>query len=70
MGPLTFEEFKHLPEKPGKDELLEGEWFYLPPAFRNHRVIVHRIFGLLTRFLDVEDRVSWKPATKLETGTG
>ncbi len=62
MTLLSFEEFERLPDEPGKDELLDGEWFHLPPAFRNHMVIVHRIFALLTRLVSADDRVF------LETG--
>ena len=54
---LSFEEFERLPDEPGKDELLDGEWFHLPPAFRNHMVFVHRISRLLASLLDAEDRV-------------
>jgi Uma2 family endonuclease len=49
---LTFAEFERLPAQPGKDELLDGERFHLPPAFRNHSTIVGRLFALLMRLVD------------------
>jgi Uma2 family endonuclease len=49
---LSFEEFERLPDEPGKDELLDGEWFHLPPAILHHMIIVHRIFAILTRMFD------------------
>jgi Uma2 family endonuclease len=33
---LTFEEFEQMPEQPGKQELINGELFELPPASRKH----------------------------------
>ena len=41
---LTFEEFEHLPDNPGKCELLEGELFELPPAKRKHNRTSQRLF--------------------------
>jgi Uma2 family endonuclease len=49
---LTFAEFEQLPEQPGKDELLDGEHFHLPPAFSNHSILVGRIFALLMHLID------------------
>jgi Uma2 family endonuclease len=49
---LTFAEFELLPEQPGKDELLDGELFHLPPAFHSHMLVVHRIFALLAQIVD------------------
>jgi len=49
---LTFAEFERLPAQPGKDELLDGELFHLPPAFHAHMLFVHRIYALLARIVD------------------
>jgi Uma2 family endonuclease len=40
---LTFEQFEQLPDRPGKDELLEGELFELPPAKFKHNWSAHRL---------------------------
>src|SRR4051812_31061282 len=64
---LSFEDFERLPDEPGKDELLDGEWFHLPPAFRNHMVIVHRIFALLARLVVTEGRVFMETGYKIGT---
>jgi Uma2 family endonuclease len=44
---LSFEEFEHLPDEPGKVELLDGELIQLPPAKRKHTELSHRIQALL-----------------------
>jgi Uma2 family endonuclease len=66
---LSFEEFERLPDEPGKDELLDGEWFHLPPAVIDHMDIVHRVFALLTsmayRFDDRFGRVYMETGYKL-----
>jgi Uma2 family endonuclease len=49
---LTFSEFERLPAQPGKDELLDGEHFHLPPGVRKHSAIVARIFALLMQRVD------------------
>jgi Uma2 family endonuclease len=49
---LTFAEFERLPDEPGKDELVDGELFHLPPAFYNHSTLVGRIFALLMQLID------------------
>jgi Uma2 family endonuclease len=49
---LTFEEFERLPDRPGKQELLEGELIELPPATIKHDRRSHWIFKLLTRALE------------------
>ncbi len=49
---LTFAEFEKLPAQPGKDELLDGEIFHLPPADSSHSMIVARIFAVLMRLVD------------------
>src|SRR5437016_4394950 len=41
---LTFEEFEHLPDQPGKLELLKGELIELPPAKRKHNKIAQWLF--------------------------
>jgi Uma2 family endonuclease len=46
---LTFEEFEHLPDAPGKRELLEGELLESPPPQRRHTIIQHRIAEALRR---------------------
>jgi Uma2 family endonuclease len=47
---LTFEEFEHLPDAPGKHELLDGELIELPPPKRRHTIIQHRIADALKRY--------------------
>jgi Uma2 family endonuclease len=41
---LTFEQFEQLPEKPGRQELLEGELIELPPPFIDHDESSHNLF--------------------------
>jgi len=41
---LTFAEFERLPDRPGKQELLEGELIELPPAERKNSKSSHRIY--------------------------
>lgn len=62
---MSFAEFESLPPQPGKDELLDGEHFHLPPAFRDHMHIVHRIFEMLVAIIGApgEPRRVW-----METG--
>jgi Uma2 family endonuclease len=66
---LSFEDFERLPDEPGKDELLDGEPFHLPPAFIDHMDIVHRVFALLTamahRFDDRLGRVYMETGYKI-----
>jgi Uma2 family endonuclease len=47
---LTFEQFEHLPDAPGKHELLDGELIELPPPKRRHTLIQHRIAEALRRY--------------------
>jgi Uma2 family endonuclease len=47
---LTFEEFAHLPDAPGKRELLDGELIELPPPKRRHTIIQHRIAEALRQY--------------------
>ena len=47
---LSFEEFEHLPDAPGKRELLDGELIELPPPKRRHTIIQHRIAEALRRY--------------------
>jgi Uma2 family endonuclease len=47
---LTFEEFEHLPDAPGKRELLDGELIELPPPRRRHTFIQHRIAEALRQY--------------------
>ena len=44
---LSFEEFERMPEKPGKQELIHGELFELPPAQYEHNRIAGRLFRRL-----------------------
>jgi hypothetical protein len=44
---LTFEEFEHLPDEPGKLEFLDGKPFHLPPAILKHMEIAKRLFLIL-----------------------
>ena len=44
---LSFEEFEHLPDEPGKVELLDGELIQLPPAKLKHMEVAHCIQMLL-----------------------
>jgi Uma2 family endonuclease len=46
-GPITFEEFEHLPDDPGKRELLDGEVIEMPPADREHAKLSRLIYDLL-----------------------
>jgi Uma2 family endonuclease len=46
-GLLTFEEFEHLPDEPGKFELLDGELVRLPPAKIRHMRLVKRLYEIL-----------------------
>jgi len=54
---LSFEEFEQLPSEPGKQELLDGELFSLPPAKVRHERIIHRLYEMLRRQLDSSDTV-------------
>jgi Uma2 family endonuclease len=65
MTLLSFEEFERLPDEPGKDELLNGEWFHLPPAFLHHMVIVHRLHALLSQLVSLERRVFMETGYKI-----
>jgi Uma2 family endonuclease len=47
---LTFEEFEHLPDAPGKHELLDGELIELPPPRFKHTLVQHRIAETLRRY--------------------
>ena len=48
---LTIEQFLELPEKPGKQEFLNGELIELPPAKLKHNEIAKEIFLWLLGFL-------------------
>ena len=43
-GQVTFEEFERMPEKPGKQELLNGELIESPPAEYKHNTTSEEIF--------------------------
>jgi Uma2 family endonuclease len=51
-GLLTFAEFEHLPDEPGKLELLEGELIRMPPPKLKHMDAAHRLFRLLDRMVE------------------
>lgn len=44
---LTFEEFERMPEKPGKQELIDGELIEIPPADSKHNKRATLIFKAL-----------------------
>jgi Uma2 family endonuclease len=48
---LTYEEFMQLPDKAGKQELVEGDLIEVPPPTERHSRIAHRLFRLLDRHL-------------------
>lgn len=48
---LTWEEFLNVPEKPGKQELLNGELIEMPPARFRHDEIIQQIQFWLVGFL-------------------
>jgi Uma2 family endonuclease len=47
---LTFEEFEHLPDAPGKRELLDGELIELPPPKLKHTLVQHGIADALRQY--------------------
>ncbi len=49
---LTVEEFSHLPDEPGKQELSNGELIIAPPAKYGHLVIAHRLYKVIGSYLD------------------
>jgi Uma2 family endonuclease len=49
---VTFAEFELLETEPGKDELLDGELFHLPPAFHSHILVARRLFAFLLQVVD------------------
>lgn len=49
---LTFAEFEHLPDEPGKLELLDGELIRLPPAKTRHMRIAECFYEILKQELD------------------
>ncbi|HVW83775.1 MAG TPA: Uma2 family endonuclease [Bryobacteraceae bacterium] len=53
---LTSEEYLHLPDQPGKHELLDGELISLPPARHNHSKAARAFQKILLRVVD-ESRV-------------
>jgi Uma2 family endonuclease len=48
---ITFEEFESMPEKPGKQELLDGELIELPPAKKKHNEIAENLYDVLRNVL-------------------
>lgn len=49
-GLLTFEEFEHLPDAPGKRELLDGELIELQPPKLLHTLVQHNIAEALRQY--------------------
>jgi len=49
---LTFDEFERMSDHPGKQELLRGELFELPPAKLKHNRIAERIFLCLMAIVE------------------
>jgi len=64
---LTWEEFLELPEKPGKQELLNGELIEMPPAKYRRNGIANRIQLWLTGLLP-PDRVWAEMGYQLRAG--
>jgi Uma2 family endonuclease len=44
---MTFAQFEHLPEAPGKRELIDGEVFQILPPLYRHTRIAKRLYDLL-----------------------
>jgi Uma2 family endonuclease len=44
---MTFAEFEQLPDRPGKQELVDGELILMPPPENQHSLIAMRILVLL-----------------------
>jgi Uma2 family endonuclease len=61
---LTIEEFLNLTDRPGKQELLDGELISLPPAKRSHMEIAKRLFELFRTVTD-SSRVWFETAYQL-----
>src|SRR4051794_34374304 len=49
---MTFAEFEQVETEPGKDELLNGELFHLPPASHSHVLVARRLFARLLQAVD------------------
>lgn len=49
---MSFAEFEHLPETPGKQELVDGELIVMPPPELRHSELVKRVYALLLTGLD------------------
>jgi len=65
---MSFAEFEQLPEKPGKQELINGELITMPPPENRHSVVSKRIFRILLNSLP-EERV-WGDHTGYRVGDG
>jgi Uma2 family endonuclease len=65
---LSEEEFLHLPESPGKQELMEGELVELPPATYSHNELIKRIYALMRTVLD-ESQIWIENGYRLSRGT-
>jgi Uma2 family endonuclease len=64
---LTGEEYLHMPETPGKHELLDGELISLPPAKRVHNDIARSFQELLVTVLETM-RVRYAEGYRLRRG--
>lgn len=58
---MSFADFEQLPDTPGKQELIDGELFIMPPAKHSHTVVLKRIRRLLEAALG-------EPSVWVETG--
>ena len=65
---MSFAEFEQLPDRPGKQELVNGELITMPPPENRHSVVSKRIFRMLLNSLP-EERV-WGDHTGYRVGSG
>jgi Uma2 family endonuclease len=65
---LTFAEFEHLPDEPGKLELLDGELIRLPPAKFNHMDVADWLSEILKQALAGPNRPPQLGRTYVEMG--
>jgi Uma2 family endonuclease len=65
---MSFAEFEQLPERPGKQELINGELITMPSPENRHSVVSKRIFRTLLNSLP-EERV-WGDHTGYRVGSG
>jgi Uma2 family endonuclease len=65
---MSFAEFEHLPERPGKQELINGELISMPPPENRHSIVSKRIFRILLNGLPEES--VWGDHTGYRVGNG